>query len=151
MSERLKQLAVWIPRVISVLVTILGMFKAVPAAQAVAVAASAPEGAVSAPDFAELLRTLLSGLNMTGSGLLMTVLSFVLPAVFGKIGAWRKTRGSMPLADFAATQVSLNALRLTFEGRPGDIAKIDALSDSSVEILKAATTPPKPPAVLVAV
>lgn len=147
MSDRLKQLAVWIPRIISVLVTLLGMFKSVPAAQAMVAAAAAPEGAFSGPEWTELLQTLLSGLNLTGSGVIMGVLSFALPPIFSKVSAWRKTRGKMPLADFAATQVCLNTLRLTFDGRPADITKIDALSDSSVEILKAATTPSKSPAV----
>lgn len=139
MSDRLKQLAVWIPRIISLLVTLAGMFKAVPAAQAMAEAAAAPDGAFSAPEWAELIQKLLGGMNLTGSGLAMGVLSFVLPPLFSKIAAWRKSRGSMPIADFAATQFALNGLRLTFEGHPADLAHIDALSDSSVEILKAAT------------
>lgn len=148
MSDRLKQLAVWIPRIISLLVTLAGMFKTVPAAQAMAAAAASPEG-FAAPEWAELLQKLLGGLNMTGGGLAMTALSFVLPPVFSRIGAWRKSRGSMPIADFAATQIALNGLRLTFDGRPTDLAKIDALSDSSVEILKAATKTPAPVAPVV--
>jgi hypothetical protein len=148
MPPWLKQVAVWLPRIISVLMTLAGMFKAVPAAQAMATAAASPEGAFSGPEWTELLQTLLGGLNLTGGGVLMGVLSFALPPVFSKISDWRKSRGSMPLADFAATQVSLGTLRLTFEGRPADMAHIDALSDSSVEILKLATNPPKPPVVV---
>jgi hypothetical protein len=136
MSDLLKNLAVWIPRIISVLTILVGLIKAVPAANAVA-AAQASGAFASAADTGDLG----TGINLTTGGLVATALSFVLPFLVGKVKAWRASRGPRPLEDFAATQFALSGLKVTFTA-DADIAHINALSDSSFAILKAATDSP---------
>lgn len=137
MSDLLKQLAVWIPRIISVLTVLAGLLKSVPAAQAVAVAQAS--GTFASPAETD---NLASGMNLTTGGVIASVLTFGIPWLVNFIGGRLRARKIAPGYVAAIDKAALQTLIQTRAGKVDDIPHIEALIKSAQKIEFEETTAP---------
>ncbi len=129
MSDFLKQLAIWIPRVISVLTVLVGLLKSVPAAQAVSAAQASGTFAS-----AETNNDLANGINLTTGGVLASVLAFGIPWLVKLLGGKLRARKINPGYVAAIDRAALETLIQTRAGKVDDAPHIEALVKSAKTI-----------------